>query len=94
MKEKNEQQPTENKPTFKQIILSRYCGEFLPATEQTATIRKTSEEIMMDLRPMADVSTNEIAAFLTGMGYTIGFEDATPVWLMRKDGAMELRDHK
>ena len=63
-------------------------------SEQTATIRKTSEEIMMDLRPMADLSTNEIAEYMTLLGYTIGFDDATPVWLMRKDGAMELRDHK
>ena len=79
--------------TFKQIILSRYCGEFQPATEKNCTIRKTSEEIMLDLRPMADFTTNEIAEYLTLHGYTIGFEDTTPVWLMRKDGAMELRDH-
>jgi len=43
---------------------------------------------------MADLSTNEIAEYMTLLGYTIGFDDATPVWLMRKDGAMELRDHK
>ena len=92
MKEKNEQQPTENKPTFKQIILSRYCGEFLPANEKTATIRKTSEEIMMDLRPMADLSTNEIAEYMTLLGYTIGFDDATPVWLMRKEKINEIEN--
>lgn len=79
--------------TFKQIILARYCGEFPPATEETANVRKSSEDLKMDLRPMADFSTNEIAEHLTGMGYSIGFDDATPVWLMRKDGELELREH-
>jgi hypothetical protein len=78
---------------FKHIILARYCGEFLQATKETATIRKTSEEIKLDIRPMADLSTNEIAAYLATNGYSIDFDDATPVWLMRKDGAMELREH-
>jgi len=88
----NEQQPCEELD-FKIVILSRYCGEFQPATKENVTIRKTSEEILMDIRPMAELTTNEIAAYLTNMGYTIDFDDATPVWLMRKDGAMELREH-
>jgi len=85
---------TKNSPvTFKIVILSRYCGEFQPATKENATIRKTSEEIKLDIRPMADLSTNEIAVYLSTHGYSIDFDDATPVWLMRKDGAMELREH-
>ncbi len=58
-----------------------------------ATIRKTSEEIKLDIRPMADLSTNEIAAYLGTNGYSIDFEDATPVWLMRNDRELELREH-
>jgi len=80
-------------PDFKIVILSRYCGQFRPADEGTATIRKTSEDIVMDLRPMADFTTNDIAFHLTGNGYAIGFEDATPVWLMKTDPAMELPEH-
>lgn len=68
--------------TYKQIILSRYCGQFLQATEQTATIRKSSQEIMMDLRPMVDLSINEISEYMIGMEYQIGFDADTPVWLM------------
>lgn len=71
--------------TYKQIILSRYCGQFLQATEQTATIRKSSQEIMMDLRPMVDLSINEISEFMISMEYQIGFYEESPVWLMREN---------
>jgi len=82
------------KPDFKAIILSRYCGQFPPALdEKTATIRKTSEDIVLDLRPAADFTTNEIAIYLTTIGYAIGFEDATPVWLMKTDKNNELPVH-
>lgn len=76
--------------TFKTVILARYCGQFIQATSDAdATIRKSSEDIMMDLRPMADISTNEIAKYMTTMGYKIGFDDATPVWLMTTDNDMK-----
>lgn len=78
---------------YRIIILSRYCGEFQPATKEDATIRKTSEQIKLDIRPMAELSTNEIAAYLATNGYSIDFEDATPVWLMRNDRELELREH-
>jgi len=78
---------------YKIVILARYCGEFQPADKETVTIRKTSEEIKLDIRPMADLSTNEIAAYLATNGYSIDFDDSTPVWLMKKDGEMELREH-
>jgi len=93
LKEQYESKTKQVPVTFKEIILSRYCGEFQPATKETVTIRKTSEEIKLDIRPMADLSTNEIAAYLATNGYTIDFDDSTPVWLMRKDGAIELREH-
>lgn len=86
-------QNDEKAVTFKDIIMARYCGEFMPATEKTANARKTSEDIRIDLRPMADFSTNEIAAYLAMNGYEIGFEGDTPVWLMRKDDELELREH-
>lgn len=82
----------QNQPTFKQIILARYCGEFIQATEETATIEKTSEQILLDLRPAAEFTTNEIAEFLTEMGYEISFSDATPVWLMRKNQSNEIEN--
>ncbi len=76
---------------FKMLLLARYCAQFLQADEDTATIRKTSEEIKNDLRPAADdLSINEISRFMVDMGYTLGFEDATPVWLMRENPSREL----
>lgn len=69
---------------FKQIVLSRFCGEFLPAEKGTATIRKTSEDIRCDLRSLADISINEIAEFLISLGYYLDFDDGMPVWLMQK----------
>lgn len=75
---------------FKIIILSRYCGQFQPADESTANVRKTSEDIVMDLRPMADFTTNEISAYLTMNLYSIGFEGDTPVWLMKSENKKEL----
>lgn len=77
---------------FKHLVLARYGAQFQPADEQMATIRKTSEDIMLDLRPMAELSTNEIAEYMATNGYTIGFEDATPVWLMRKYERKELTE--
>ena len=78
---------------YKNLILSRFCGQFQPADEKTATARKTSEDIVMDLRPMADFSTNEIAEHLALSGYTIGFDDSTPVWLMKSPKTNELPEH-
>lgn len=88
----NEQEPGAV-TDYRIVILARYCGEFQPATKENATIRKTSEQIKLDIRPMAELSTNEIAAYLATNGYSIDFDDATPVWLMRKDGELELREH-
>lgn len=70
---------------FKQKILIRYCEEFQPADKETTTVQKTSEDILKDIRPMADVTTNEIAKYLTEHGYSIGFDDSTPVWLMKTE---------
>ena len=88
----NEQEPGAELD-YRIIILARYCGEFQPATKENVTIRKTSEQIKLDIRPMAELSTNEIAAYLATNGYSIDFEDATPVWLMRNDRELELREH-
>ena len=84
---------SDQKPDYKIVILSRYCGEFLPADEKTATVRKTSQEIVMDLRPMADFSTNEVSAYLATNEYPIGFDNDTPVWLMKTDPSRELPEH-
>lgn len=78
--------------SYKDIILARYAGEFLQATEETATIEKTSAQIVLDLRELAEFSTNEIATYLIRMGYMIGFNDACPVWLMRKNPGQKLTE--
>ena len=69
---------------YKAAILMRYCGEFLPADAKTAIFRKTSEDVVNDLRPMAEFTTNEVSSFLVQSGYTMDFDDDNPVWLMRK----------
>jgi len=81
-----------DKDNYRYLILGRYAGEFRPATEETATERKTSADIVLDLRPMAEFTTNEIAEFLMTSGYSIGFDDATPVWLMQKNEQKALGD--
>ena len=67
---------------FKHSILAQYCDRFLPSDESNATIRKSSQEIMMELRPMAEFSINEIAEYLNLKNYQLGFQDDYPVWLM------------
>lgn len=78
---------------YKIVILSRYCGEYLPADEKTSNVKKTSQDIIMDLRPMATFTTDEIAAYLATNGYVIGFDEDSPVWLMKSDQKKELQEH-
>jgi hypothetical protein len=66
------------------VILSRYCGEFPPATDADASVRKSSETICQDLAGMGVFSAEEVSAFMVSRGYTIGFEDCEPVWLMKQ----------
>jgi len=75
---------------FKIVILSRYCGQFNQATEQTATVRKSSQDIVMDLRPMAEFTTNEVSQYMAMNGYTIGFDGDSPAWLMKTENKKEL----
>lgn len=67
---------------IKSLIFSRYIGQFQQATEETATIRKSSEEIAFELSGMVSFSTWEITEQMISFGYTIGFDDAKPIWLM------------
>ena len=78
---------------YKTVILARFCGEFLQADEKTANIRKTSEEIVVELRPAAEFTTDEVSAHLVSMSYQLGFDDMKPVWLMRKGNENELPEH-
>lgn len=80
-------------PDFKLLILARYCGEFQPADRSTANVFKTSQDILIDLRPIADFTTIEIAEYLACNGYTIDFEDSTPVWLMKSSANKQLAEH-
>ncbi len=84
------------KTNWEKIILSRYCGEFAPATEADATIKKSSEDIALDLVGMGEISPELISACLVSYGYTIAFEDAKPVWLLkeRDDGQLKIESCK
>ena len=64
-----------------------YCGT------PPSNVKKTSQDIIMDLRPMATFTTDEIAAYLATNGYVIGFDEDSPVWLMKSDQSKELQEH-
>ncbi len=66
------------------IILSRYLGEFEPATEQDATFRKSSTEIIQDLEDIVTLHVDDVSAMMISNKYTLGFIDDKPVWLMKK----------
>ena len=66
------------------IILNRYLGEFEPATEQDATFRKSSTEIIQDLEDIVTLHVDDVSAMMISNKYTLGFIDDKPVWLMKK----------
>lgn len=68
----------------KEIILIKYLDKYEPANKATANVTKTSEEIMMDLRPVVELEINDIADIMITNGYSIGFDGDTPVWLMKE----------
>jgi hypothetical protein len=68
---------------WKVTILRRYAGEYLPAGDSPAPLRKSSEDIAFDLSGMGDFHPDEISAFLAVSGYEIAFDDGKPVWLLR-----------
>ena len=69
---------------FKDAILNRYTDEYQKATIDTVNIRKSSQDILLDLRPLADLTTNEISEYLVSKGYEIDFEGDKPVWLLNQ----------
>jgi hypothetical protein len=75
---------------FKILILARYCGQFQPATKNTATAKKTSQDIVIDLRPMIDLTANQVSEYMVLSGYEIGFDDNEPHWLMQEVKTKEL----
>lgn len=66
------------------LVLCRYLGEFEPATEQDATYRKTSTEILQDLEDIVTLSVDDVSVMMINYKYTLGFIDDKPVWLMKK----------
>ena len=66
------------------IILSRYLGEFEPATEQDVTFRKSSTEIIQDLEDIVTLHVDDVSAIMISNKYRLGFIDDKPVWLMKK----------
>ena len=75
---------------YRTIILEKYLQEYEPATRESATEAKTSEQIMLELRPTVEISTNEISATFITLGYTVGFEDGTPLWQMQRKNRPQL----
>ena len=74
-----------NKDSYKAKVLDRYCNKFQPAeNEDEANVVKSSEDIMMDLRPIMDIGINEITEYLVENQYSLGFEEDAPVWLMKQ----------
>lgn len=70
---------------YKFVIFSRYIGQFQQATEDTATIRKSSEDIQYDLLSMASLSIDEISCYMVKFEYCLGFSGGeTPMWLMQQ----------
>lgn len=66
------------------LILCRYLGEFEPATDQDATYRKSSTEIIQDLEDIITLSVDDVTAMMINYKYSLGFVDDRPVWLMKK----------
>lgn len=71
--------------SYKAKILSRYCGHYQRAASLSeSTCTKTSEDIMMDLRPAVDLNVNEISEYMMDREYVLEMEDGRPVWLMKE----------
>ena len=69
---------------YKLELLQRYADQFPKATEPVSNpVYKTSTEIMLDLRPMAEFKPDEISEYLIEMGYQIKFDDNLPYWIMQ-----------
>lgn len=81
-----------NNIDYRDIIFSRYIGQFLQADEHTASVRKSSEDIAFDLSGMALFTPDEISMRMASFGYKIGFSDYKPVWLLREDLANILQE--
>jgi hypothetical protein len=70
---------------YREVLFSRYIGQYLQADEADAYIKKSSEEIVMELSGMATFTIDEISIAMTKFGYKIGFDDSRPVWLMKEN---------
>lgn len=68
------------------VILSRYLGEFEPATEQDAEFRKSSLEIAQDLEDIITISVDIVSATMIQNKFSLAFDDDKPLWLMKKRG--------
>lgn len=77
--------------SYKESILNRFTVEYQPGSTRTANCKKTSQEIVLQLRPLADFTTNEISEDLISKGYEIDFDGDIPVWLLI-NASIELSD--
>lgn len=76
----------------KVVIFGRYIGQFLQATEEDATIRKSSEEIAFELSEMETYTIREVTHEMVKFEYKIGFNDTKPVWLMKLNDDKKLKE--
>lgn len=67
---------------WKYVLLSRWGGEFPPATEGENVIMKSSQEIADDLKDAGEFTPDEVSAFLAIRGYKIVFDGGYPKWLI------------
>jgi len=72
-------------PDFKTSILLDYAEEYRPAAFYNSNVRKTSQQVVLDLRPIAEFSINEVSEFLIMKGYVINFDEDQPEWLMYRE---------
>lgn len=70
------------KTDFKHNILINYWENYRPATSYNSNIRKTSQQVVLELRPIAEFTVNEVSEFLNSKGYVISFDEDPPAWLM------------
>lgn len=82
----------EERVDWKFVLLSRWAGEFPPATEKDSAVLRSSQEIADDLKDAGDFSPDEVSAFMTVRGYKVVFDGGYPKWLISGKSESNLID--
>ncbi len=77
---------------YRELILARYCGEYPPISKEESAnaIRKSSEDIVLELRPVADFNTDEVSKYLIEHNYYLDITEGVPEWLLANNKSKEL----